>query len=313
MRCGRRSLVGPPPSAEVEIREAVRAQNTLGEGPLWDVERNGLWWLDLKRHSIGFWELDSPSHRLWPAPGPLGSAALRRDGRLLVAGSALWNFDPSKSTPFTEVASLPSPEPSTNRFNDGRVDAQGRFVVGTMDDAERDRTGSLYRIAESTDSTLAVEQLWDACGIPNGACFSPDGSVGYWADSWDPVLCRYDPADPSATRTPFAPVGVEGGADGACVDADGHVWLAHWDGWKLSRFRPDGSLERTLPLPVQRPTCPTFGGPNFATLFVTTASHGLADEQRRAQPLAGSILALPLGNEFGIVGLPEHRFGHENN
>ena len=310
------------------VHEAVRAQNILGEGPLWDVERRCLWWLDLKRRTISFWTPDADEHRSWTVPSLVGSAALRPDGRILVAGSMLWDFDPlvakpstaepftaepATADPFTVRAPMPAGEPVTNRFNDGRVDAQGRFVVGTMDDTGTGRRGTLYRICESERGTLDVERLWDGCGVPNGACTSPDGTIGYWADSSDPMIYRYDPADPSATRRAFAPVGPEGVADGACVDSDGHVWLAHWDGWKLSRFRPDGTLERTVRLPVQRPTCPAFGGPDLATLFVTTASDGLTEDERRRQPLAGSVLALPVGDALGIVGLPEHRFGRRAN
>ena len=291
------------------VREAVRAQNLLGEGPLWDVDRGGLWWLDLKRRTIDFWTPEADEHRTWPVPGLVGSAALRPDGRLLVAGTMFWDFDPSAPEPFTVRAAMPTDEPTTNRFNDGRVDTQGRFVVGTMDDAEVDRSGALYRITDSSSGTLGIELLWRGCGIPNAACSSPDGTIGYWADSWGPVIYCYDPDGPAASRQRFADAGSEGGADGACVDAEGHVWLAHWDGWKLSRFRPDGTLERTVRLPVQRPTCPAFGGPDLATLFVTTASHGLPDEERGRQPLAGSVLALPVGDALGIVGLPEHRFG----
>lgn len=295
--------------SSIPVREAIRAQNILGEGPLWDVDRGGLWWLDLKRRTISFWRHHAEEHRTWSVPGLLGSAALRPDGRLLIAGSALWDFDPAAPEPFNVRAPMPANEPTTNRFNDGRVDAQGRFVVGTMDDAGTDRHGTLYRISESATGALDIENLWGGCGVPNGACTSPDGTVGYWADSADPMICRYDPADPHATRVPFAPVGPEGLADGACVDAEGHLWLAHWDGWKLSRFRPDGTLDRTIRLPVQRPTCPAFGGPEFATLFVTTASDGLTEDERRSQPLAGSVLAIPTGDALGIVGLPEHRFG----
>ncbi len=291
------------------VREAVRAQNLLGEGPLWDVDRGGLWWLDLKRRTISFWMPGADEHRTWPVPELVGSAALCPDGRLLIAGSMLWDFDPSAPEPFTVRAAMPTDEPTTNRFNDGRVDAQGRFVVGTMDDAGDGRRGTLYRVSETVAGTLDLEHLWSGCGVPNGACTSPDGTIGYWADSSDPTMYRYDTADPHSTRRPFAPVGPEGVADGACVDADGHVWLAHWDGWKLSRFRPDGTLERTVRLPVQRPTCPAFGGPDLATLFVTTASDGLTDGELRSQPLAGSVLALAVGDVLGIVGLPEHRFG----
>ena len=130
------------------VREAVRAQNLLGEGPLWDVDRGGLWWLDLKRRTIDFWTPEADEHRTWPVPGLVGSAALRPDGRLLVAGSMFWDFDPSAPEPFTVRAAMPTDEPTTNRFNDGRVDTQGRFVVGTMDDAEVDRSGALYRITD---------------------------------------------------------------------------------------------------------------------------------------------------------------------
>lgn len=302
-------MIDQPPT----VREALRSQNLLGEGPLWDIERGGLWWLDLKRRTISFWTCEPDESRTWSVPGLVGSAALRPDGRLLVAGSMLWDFDPSASEPFTVRAPMPTGEPTTNRFNDGRVDAQGRFVVGTMDDAELDRSGGLYRISDSPSGELGIELLWSGCGIPNAACSSPDGMIGYWADSWGPVIYRYDPNDPATSRQHFADAGSEGGADGACVDSEGHVWLAHWDGWKLSRFRPDGTLERTVRLPVQRPTCPAFGGPDLATLFVTTASHGLTEAERRSQPFAGSVLAIPVGDELGIVGLAEHRFGRGAN
>jgi L-arabinonolactonase len=237
------------------VREALRAQNLLGEGPLWDVDRGGLWWLDLKRRTISFWTENTAQHRTWSVPGLVGSAALRPEGRLLIAGSMLWDFDPSVAAPFTIRAPLPANEPATNRFNDGRVDAQGRFVVGTMDDAGGGRRGSLYRVSETVAGTLDIEHLWSGCGVPNGACTSPDGRIGYWADSSDPTTYRYDPADPGATRQSFAPVGADGVADGACVDAEGHVWLAHWDGWSRPRHlvrhhRERGTDRDRTPLPA---------------------------------------------------------------
>jgi sugar lactone lactonase YvrE len=96
----------------------------------------------------------------------------------------------------------------------------------------------------------------------------------------------------------------DGAPDGATVDADGFVWPAHWDGWRLSRFDPAGRLERVVRLPVQRPTCPAFGGPALDVLYVTSASIGLSAAERAGQPWAGAVLAL----SPGVRGLPQARF-----
>lgn len=108
-----------------------------------------------------------------------------------------------------------------------------------------------------------------------------------------------------ANRRVFAELaGDEGAPDGATVDAKGFVWLAHWDGWRLTRHDPTGRTERVLRLPVQRPTCPAFGGPGLDVLYVTSATIGLSPQALAAQPWAGGILAL----DPGVRGLPETRF-----
>jgi sugar lactone lactonase YvrE len=291
----------------------------LGECPIWDDRRNGLWWLDLKACEIRFLpasllsvNVDISEELLlpttWKAPGRVGSIALCTDGTLLLAGSALWKFDPfaEGEAQFVPLSPMPSDELATNRFNDGRVDRTGRFVVGTMDNEEKTRTGTQYRI--DSMSTVATPQvLWGNVGIPNASCFSPDGRYGYWADSWKPVLHRYETASPTDTREDFGVVEGPGGPDGACVDAQGHIWLCVWGGSKIIRYRPDGTIERIIPLPVERATCATFGGEDYGTLFVTTARNGFTEEETAAQPLAGSVLAIDTDELWGIRGLPESR------
>jgi sugar lactone lactonase YvrE len=143
----------------------------LGECPIWDDQRNGLWWLDLKACEIRFLPASLLSANLdvseklalpttWKAPGLIGSIALCTDGTLLVAGSALWKFDPSAEQPFVLRSTMPDGDVPNNRFNDGRVDRQGRFVVGTMDDAEKARTGTQYRI-DSMSVVGHPQLLWD--------------------------------------------------------------------------------------------------------------------------------------------------------
>jgi sugar lactone lactonase YvrE len=50
---------------------------------------------------------------------------------------------------------------------------------------------------------------------------------------------------------------------------------------------------------VAKPTSCAFGGPDLAELYVTTASIGLSDSARAAQPLAGRLLRLRPG-PFGL-------------
>jgi sugar lactone lactonase YvrE len=291
----------------------------LGECPIWDDQRNGLWWLDLKACEIRFLPASLLSANLdlsqklalpttWKAPGLIGSIALCADGNLLLAGSALWKFDPSAASEaqFATLSPMPKGELATNRFNDGRVDRAGRFVVGTMDDGEKARTGTQYRIDAMANGGNPLI-LWGDVGIPNASCFSPDGRYGYWADSWKPLLYRYETASPTETREEFGIVPGPGGPDGACVDAQGHIWLCVWGGSKLVRYRPDGTVERTVALPVERATCASFGGEDLGTLFITTARNGFTEEQSAAQPLAGSVLAIETDELWGIRGLPESR------
>jgi sugar lactone lactonase YvrE len=306
------------------VNAATPAIDLLGECPIWDERRKGLWWLDLKACEIRFLPASLLSAPLpsanvdvfeklqlpttWRVPGLLGSIALCADGTLLVAGSALWKFDPSAGdeAQFVLLSPMPEGELPTNRFNDGRVDRTGRFVVGTMDNEENSRTGTQYRI-DAMSAVATPHVLWGNVGIPNASCFSPDGRYGYWADSQKPLLHRYETASPTDTREPFGVVEGPGGPDGACVDSQGHIWLCVWGGSKLIRYRPDGTVERIIPLPVERATCATFGGEDYGTLFVTTARNGFTEDQSAAQPLAGSVLAIETDELWGIRGLPENR------
>jgi sugar lactone lactonase YvrE len=309
----------PPSSLSTEVRAITPSLDHLGECPLWDDRRNGLWWLDLKACVIRFLPASShppssevsgnlPMPTTWIAPGLIGSIALCANGSLLLVGSAIWKFDPSAQgeAQFVVLAPMPEGEPITNRFNDGRVDRDGRFVVGTMDNAEQARSGSQYRI-DSLATVSEPQTLWGNVGIPNAACFSPDGRYGYWADSFKPVLYRYRTASPTDTLREFGAVDGPGGPDGACVDAQEHIWLCVWGGSKIIRYRPDGTIERIIPLPVERATCATFGGEDYGTLFITTACNGFTEEQHAAQPLAGSVLAIETDELWGIRGLPENR------
>jgi len=187
-----------------------------------------------------------------------------------------------------------------NRTNDGKCDALGRVWIGTMDVAERAFTGALYRI----DPGASPTRILDDIGVSNGLDWSPDGTTLYYTDSKRRLIWRFPFDMQSGTlgrREVFANVPKEHGCpDGLTVDAEGFVWSAHWDGWRITRYDPDGTVERVIWLPVPRVTSLCFGGPRLETLYITSARIGLTYEQLQEAPLSGALFSC----HPGVTGRP---------
>jgi L-arabinonolactonase len=286
-----------------DIRCVLPARALLGEGPLWDTGDRRLYWVDIKGRAVHQFDPATGRDRQWPTPEPVGSLARREAGGLVVALASGFHFLDLDSGTFRPAAK-PEADRTENRLNDGKPDRRGRFWAGSMHDPETAPTGALYRL----DPDGACHRMIDGIVISNALCWSPDGRTMYHADTIRRTVWAWD-SDPDrgeiANRRVFVTLsGDEGNPDGATVDAEGFVWLAHWDGWQLTRHDPTGRTERVVRLPVQRPTCPAFGGPNLDVLYVTSATIGLSPEALAAQPCAGGLLAL----DPGVRGVPEARF-----
>ena len=281
----------------------LHAKALLGEGPLWDPATRLLYWVDIKRRQIHRLDPATGLDHQWPAPEDIGSLAVRAKGGLVVAmKSGFHFFDPATAT-FTPIANPERDRPS-NRFNDGKPDRQGRFWAGSMDDSEKSPTGGLYRL----DVNLGCTRMVDGVICSNSLCWSPDGRTMYYADSYQHAIWAFD-FDPDngevGERRIFVEIpAADGVPDGATVDAEGGVWVAQWNGWRVTRYDPAGRIERFVKLPVQRPTCPMFGGANLDIVYVTSASIHLTADDLKHQPEAGGIFAF----EPGVKGLPEAHF-----
>ena len=274
----------------------------LGEGPVWSAEEGALHWIDIKRPRVLRYRPSDGRREEFPMPAEIGCIGLAGGGRLVAAlrtGFAFLDLERGTVEPIAD----PEAELEGNRFNDGKVDPAGRFWAGTMDDAERAPAGALYRL----DASLEVTRADEGYVVTNGPAFSPDGRVLYENDSTEQRMYAFD-CDPAtgalSNRRTFATF-ERGYPDGATVDAEGRVWCALWDGWRVARLTPDGREERAIELPVARVTSCAFGGDELDTLFITTASIGLDGEQAAAQPLAGGLFAV----RPGVRGLPTPVFG----
>jgi sugar lactone lactonase YvrE len=257
--------------------------------------------VDIRAPAVRRYDWRGAQTQTFTMPEMVGSLALDRNGSLLLAlQSALARWDPV--TGKLEKLAAPEAHRPTQRFNDGKCDRQGRFYVGTMNDTAREPDGTLYRF-DGRDCVAVRSGIT----IPNSLAWSQDGRTMTFADSWTREIgvFDYDPASGAmGARRTLATIAPPAIPDGATFDAEGYLWCALYDGWTLARFAPDGRCDRTLALPVQRPTSCQFGGPNLDVLFVTTASQRLTAEERAKQPLAGALLAY----DVGVRGVPEPRF-----
>ncbi len=282
-----------------DIRPLTHVNCSLGEGPVWSVGEQALYWIDIEAPALHRWAWGASAAQSWSLPSLVGALAIRAQGGLLLAlRTGIHTFDLT-SGELTFVAD-PEAELAGTRYNDGTVDPAGRFWIGGMVLDGEPKTAGLYRFSADGSWTRVLSGI----GCSNGAGFSPDGSVMYYTDTETRTIVRYDfDIDSGDIRNPslFA-VDDDCSPDGLTVDADGFVWGAKWDGSRIVRYAPDGSMDRVIPMPVQRPTSLAFGGPDLRTLFITTARVGLTPQQLEAQPLAGRLLVL---DDPGVPGLPE--------
>ncbi len=281
----------------------VDCKNKLGEVPVWDVAEQALYWVDIEGSLLQRLEPASGTRRTWRLPERVCALALRQKGGLVLAlASGFAFFDPA--TGALERLAVPEAHMPHNRMNDGKCDRRGRFWAGTMDDRLASPTGALYRL----DPDLTCRRMESGIGISNSLAWSPDDRVFYFADSLPRKIFAYDfDAETGAigNRRVFTDCRDQPGVpDGSTVDVEGYLWNAQWDGWRLVRYTPNGRIERIVDLPVQKPTSCMFGGPDLATLYVTSAVWDLTAEALARQPHAGGVFAL----DVGVRGLPETRF-----
>ncbi len=286
----------------ITIEHIGEIKNQLGEGPVWDVADKALYWIDGSAPAI--YRLDPKTNQVkeWKTPKPIGSFALREKGGAVCAMTDGFYFFDFATGNATAVKDGIVAKPGTT-FNDGKTDARGRFIAGTLDSKFKDAVGSIF----SLDASLKCSVLDPAIGCTNGPCFSPDNRTFYCSDSVSRTISAYDYDLASGTvsnKREFAKVkGLGGVPDGATVDAEGHLWSAIAGGGKIVCYNPDGKLTRTVEVPVPIITSVMFGGDNLDVMYAT--SIGAKTLGMEPGPDGGSLFAI---RGLDVKGKPEPRF-----
>lgn len=284
-------------------RLLLDAKANLGEGPLWSARDQAVYWTDIKVKRLNRYRLADGATRSWDMPDMIGWAVERRDRPGFVVGLAHAiaevTLDPFTLTRRAEIETgLPG-----NRLNDAKVDLQGRVWFGSMDNDEKAKAGAFYRL----DPDFSVHRVDGGYICANGPTFSPDGKIVYHTDSTVREIYRFDvrPDGSLGGKRVFVRFAEpEGYPDGMTTDREGCLWVAHWGGGRITRFRPDGTRDRVVTFPASQVTSCTFGGDRLDRMFVTSARIGLSDEQLAREPLAGGLFEI----DPGAIGLPTQQF-----
>lgn len=280
------------------------AQAALGEGPVWHVAGQRLYWVDITAGLVHRYDPRTQTDVAYPVGQMVSAVAVRRSGGLILATQAgLGAFDPERQQFDLFVA--PERDLPDNRFNDGKCDPQGRFWAGTMSMVRHRGAASLYCL----DTDRTIRRVFGDVTTSNGLDWSPDQRTMYYIDTPTLQVVAFDyQADSGELGNRRViitfPPGI-GRPDGMTIDAEGRLWIAHWDGGRVSRWNPDdGQMLLEIPLPAAHVTSCTFGGSNLDCLYITTARQGLTDDQLRDQPHAGGLFAV----SPGVSGLPAREY-----
>jgi sugar lactone lactonase YvrE len=276
---------------------------SLGECPQWSIAEQALYWVDINAPSLNRFDPAIGVNIAMPMPEAIGSFALRRGGGFVVAlRSGMW-FANERGRLTKKICDAPY-DVAHHRFNDGRCDRQGRFFAGAMNERRDEPSAALWRL----DADLTLTQVLDGMTISNGLAWSPDGRTMYHADTPTRTVRVFDydttAGVPSNAKVFAQWSGATDRPDGGTVDAQGCYWTAFYHGGRVLRLSPQGRVLAEYPVPAMCPTMCALGGPDLATLFVTTARQERDADELAKLPRSGGLFAM----DVDVPGLPEPVF-----
>ncbi|MBC7280147.1 SMP-30/gluconolactonase/LRE family protein [Hoeflea sp.] len=262
----------------------------LGEGPTYDPHTGTAWWFDIVGRKLFEYALADDTVRIHEL-SVMGSVLARVDDHRQVIATETGLHLRQSATGDLELITPIEADNEVTRSNDGRVHSCGALWIGTMGKKAEKQAGAIYHVARGV-----VTKLYPDITIPNAICFSPDGTLAYFADTDTDRMMRVE-IDP-ATALPLGEPAVfidhrgEGGLDGAVCDADGTIWNARWGAGCIDGYSSQGKRLISLKVPASQTSCPAFVGEDANRLLVTTAQESLTADQLAEDPNAGLTFLL---------------------
>ncbi|KAJ8253163.1 hypothetical protein GJAV_G00209810 [Gymnothorax javanicus] len=296
--------------SSIKVECVITERSSIGEGPVWEEKDGTLLFVDIFGRRISRWNPENKQTESMSTESMVGSVVPRRSsGYVMAEGTRFATVDWEKKTS-TTIARVDSDKPN-NRFNDGKVDPAGRYFAGTMAMEEKpavleEKQGSLFSL--HPDHT--VVKHFDQVTISNGLDWSLDHQIFYYIDSMTFMVEAFDYDIQKGSicnrRKVYNLEKDEGIPDGMCIDSEGKLWVACYNGGRVIRIDPlTGTCLQTVKLPVDKTTSCCFGGKDYSDLYVTTATLGMDADYLAKQPQAGCVFRI---SGLGVKGIPPNAF-----
>ena len=286
------------------LKLMVESKAELGEGPSWDSRNNLLYWVDILGGNVHVYQPDNSVDTVIHVGSYVSSVVPNKSGSVVInLQHGFYALD--LKTKAIACLSEVEKDIASNRFNDGKCDARGRFWAGTMNVKESDPTGALYVLS----GDHSVKKVLSGITISNGLGWSPDNRIMYYIDTPTRKVTAFDfdleIGEISNRRTAVDFSGQEGSPDGMTVDREGMIWVAHWAGSKVSKWNPStGKLLNQIILPARNVSSCCFGGKNLDELYITTARTGMDQKALSQWPHSGDLFRA----KVNVGGLPTYSF-----
>ena len=283
----------------MDIELFLDCHAVIGESPSWVAAERAIYWIDVKAPSLNRTDWVSGQTRTWRFGSDIGGFGLTAEGGAVVGlrqGLCLCDL----ATGALRLLHPPPFDPALHRFNEAACDSAGRLWLGVMfDPLPGQRSEPLRSSLHSFTFAEGLRPQPDGAELHNGAAWSPDGRIFYLSHSYRGEVMAFDFDAESGRlgrgRRVFTIPHADGLPDGAAVDEDGCYWCALHGGGELRRYTPDGRLDRTVKLPVSKPTMCAFAGDELDEMVVTSAAEKLDAAALRREPHAGGIFRLRPG------------------
>jgi len=290
-----------------KLIDTVACANELGENPLWHPLLNKLFWIDIEKAQLFEYDLVDKKCVCLDLPFRIGSFGFTQNPDQIIAAFAQGIAKYNLVSGDIEWLAEPEKHLGYTRFNDGRVDPQGRFWAGTMvetdkiaNKSDKISKGGLYRL----DHDGRCVKVLDNINISNGLCWKHASATMLHADSPKQTVTEYAYDASSGTlgnSKVFALTNDDGYPDGGIIDTNDHYWHARWAAGKVVCLDPAGKIITELSLPVTQVTSVAIGGPNMDLLFVTSARIGLDANTLEKQSQAGNLFIYQLEDALGVA------------
>ncbi|MFJ6654388.1 SMP-30/gluconolactonase/LRE family protein [Microbacterium sp. NPDC091313] len=281
-----------------------RLPSILVESIFWDARSEELCWVDITAGTFHRARLDGSEDgsddRVVELPPPCSAVQPAAGGGFVAAlkdSIALLDADGRIAQQLARVTH----SHAGIRFNEGKADPFGRFIVGAMDVTSEEPDAAVY--AFSADG--GVELLRGGFAVANGMEWTDDGREMFLTDTAVRTVYRapYRPGpEPLGELEPFLRGRM---SDGLARDTAGEFWNGIYGDGEVVHWTADGEVAGSVAVPAPNVTSVGFGGRDLGTLFIGTARENLDEAALEAAPLSGSIFAV----EVGAVGRPVHVFG----